>query len=123
MRPRRGGTRPVARAEGQCTGAVQDGSVLVPSFAEGLENRRPARLRATVAGEGAEPGGGGRGLRVSLVVTPVTLELTYKVERQGEGLAARPCVWGLEPDWWTARVDQNWERLHINACCLILKKG
>lgn len=62
-RPERGGTWPAARADGQCTGTVQDGCGHVPGCAERVENWRPAGLRATAAGENAEPGGGGGGLR------------------------------------------------------------
>lgn len=66
----RGGIRPVARAEGWCAGAVQDGCWRVQGFAAGMENRRPARLRATAAGEKAVLGAGGRGLGMRLTVVP-----------------------------------------------------
>lgn len=53
------------RAQEAKVGAVQDGCGRVPGFAAALEERRPAGLRASAAGESTEHGAGGRGLGVS----------------------------------------------------------
>lgn len=62
------------RAQKAKVGGVQDGCGPAPGRAAALEDRPPAGLRATAAGESTEHGEAGRGLGARLTVIPFSPE-------------------------------------------------